>query len=191
MSITAAMKSKGWTVKRVAEESDVEVAHLSAYKSGSRTMGRKAATKLAGVLDESPETLMLANRGEVMQRAVKRGDRTGVLNAVKSMVEITDNYTTPGSPLDRQIEELTDFAIDFAESSGAAGGILMDDESDPYGYAAEGRDGFGRRVTKSFPRTATPEESAELRGSLADEDDGVDDEGRDSRGIRVRPMRGV
>lgn len=144
MSITGAMASKGMTVKKAAEESGVDSKHLSAYKSGSRTMGRKAATKLSPVLGELPDTLMLGNRNAVLKRARDAGDRPGVLNATKSFVEIADELGVPDDVLD----ELVDAACKFAASNsyaGAANGWGMDEDYDPYGYEAEGRNRDGTR----------------------------------------------
>ncbi len=77
MSIESAMKSKGLKTSELARLAGVEAKHLSAYKNGSRTMGRNAARKLAETQDTSPEVLLVGNRAEVMNRAAKRGIVSG------------------------------------------------------------------------------------------------------------------
>lgn len=116
MSIAAAMKSKGLTSTKLAERSGVEVGHLSAYKNGSRTMGRKAATKMAPHLGESPDALMIANRASVIDRAMKRGDRRAALNATKSLVEIAEEHAPDGA-LDAKLDGLVDHVVEFAGGS--------------------------------------------------------------------------
>lgn len=178
MGISRAMKSRGLTVKELANRSGVAQKNLSAYKSGSRTMGRKAAEKLAEVLDEPAEALLIANRAEMMNAAAKRGDRVGVLNAAKAVMKIGDDFAAPGSELSESLDKVVEWAIKYAGTTTPYGDFdyLTDD----------GRDGLGRKVvTKSFPRSATPEESAD------EDDEDVDEDGRDSLGRRISPLEGV
>lgn len=173
MSIESVMKSRGLTVTKLAEKSGVEQKHLSAYKNGSRTMGRLAALKLSAVLGESPEALMLHNRGAVLKKAEEKGDKVGVLNATKSIVKIGQDAGVPDSVLDEVVAN----AVKYAEQTKPlpAGGWGLIDEGDPYGFAEEGRDRHGNRVSP-------------LNESVgADED--FDDEGRDGMGIRRAPMK--
>lgn len=120
MSITTAMKSRGLTSTKLAERSGVELGHLSAYKNGSRTMGSKAASKLAPHLGESADALMIANRGAVLKRAKKRGDVQGVLTATKGIVQIAEEAGTGGAELDG----LVDHALKFAQAHGGASGYV-------------------------------------------------------------------
>lgn len=181
MNIGNAMKRKGLGTGELADLSGVEAKNLSAYKCGSRRMGRKAAEKLSGALETSPEALLVGNRAAVLENAVKRGDRHGVLNACKSMLAVAEDAGADAQTLDQIVDIGTRFA---AVTKASAPGFADDEEN----LSFDDRDGLGRKVvSKSFPRSATPEESAAYRA----EDEDVDDEGRDSRGIRVRPMEGV
>lgn len=148
MSIQSAMKRRGLTTSQTATKSGVEAAHLSAYKRGSRTMGRKAATKLAPHLGESPEELMISNRGAVLKRAEGRGDVQGVLNAAKGLVQIAEDAGAGGAELDG----LVDHVLKFAQTHGTASG---------YGSS----EGFEVPTTKGGTPSLGPSRPA-LRGDV-------------------------
>ncbi len=148
MSSTAAMKSRGLTSTKLAERSGVEVAHLSAYKNGSRTMGRKAASKLAPHLGKSADALMISNRATVIQRAMKRGDRRAALNATKSLVEIAEDCAPDGA-LDAELDGLVDHVVKFAGGSVWIGGYGLGDEIDPDDKGRDAR-GIRRRPAKEI-----------------------------------------
>lgn len=103
MSIGSKMDELGLTSGELARMSGVELRHLSAYKCGSRTMGPKAACKLAAVLGESPESLRAGNRLAVARRAERRGDAAAVLGATRQALEI-------GHPEDDEIRGLRENA---------------------------------------------------------------------------------
>lgn len=162
MSIAATMKSKGLTSTKLAQRSGVDIRHLSAYKNGSRTMGRKAATKMAPHLEESADALMIANRASVIKRSMKRGDRRTALNVTKSLVEIAEEHAPDGA-LEEELDGLVDHVVKFAGGSVGISGYELGDGTDPDG---DGRDARGYRIVELL---------------TVDEND-EEDEGRDAGG---------
>lgn len=123
MSLDTVLKNKGLTVKKAAAQAGIEPSHLSAYKTGQRTMGKAAAKRLADVFGESPEELILSNRAAMLDRAIKRQDRHGILNACKGLLFVAEDAGADGETLDQIVEIGTRFAaatksaaLDFYDS---------------------------------------------------------------------------
>lgn len=123
MSIGNAMKRKGLGTGELADLSGVEAKNLSAYKNGSRTIGRLAATKLSPVLGESPTELVFGNRAAMLDRAMRRGDRRGALQACKGMVQVGEEAGLDDESLDQIVEIGRKFAAETAS------GIYMENEA--------------------------------------------------------------
>ena len=182
MTIRTVMKAKGLTNESLAKRIGIPSSRLAAYKSGGRSLGETDATRLAPHLGQSPEHLMLENRISRVGKAIERDDRRGVLTAAKSFIKVAEGG-------DGEYEDLADqmfeTAMKFLEGTGSGPPGLMEDYEN---LDDDGRDALGRRVVKSMPRAATPEESAAYWSASEDSED--EDDGRDALGRR-RPMKEV
>jgi transcriptional regulator with XRE-family HTH domain len=139
-------------------KSQVPQGDISKFESGTLSMSRDAAEKMANVLGTNAVTLQFENRARHLVKARDEGDAQGVFNAAKSAVKLLDGLEMDAED-EKALDALVQAALDFAESIGGKGArdAAENAESastksrDPYmgGLSSEGRDVVGRRVNKS------------------------------------------
>lgn len=124
MDIEAGMEATGYTTSKLAELSGVEASNLSAYKNGSRTLGKAAAERLARHLPANAFELMVGNRTQMLERSAVRKDARGVLNAARGFVDVYESVGVKSTTVEEKIERVVDFAVRFSQEhgKGAAGG---------------------------------------------------------------------
>lgn len=215
MSFTEMMREAGLSSGDLADLAGLPRSHVAAFKSGGRTLGQKAAGRMAPHLDAHPTELVVENRLAAMKRAAGDGDARGVLNAVTSIVRAVEK-TGAGDATEEHLEALVKFAEQYAEgnidnrelvevleddedgsvATKSSGGFVPfsddeDDSDDPYGYAAEGRDRQGRRKPSAKTRTdlfgnAIEDEDDDLEYDDEDEDE---EDGYDAEGRDAQGIR--
>ena len=172
MDLRTARNRKGLSQEELAGLTGTDQGTISAVESGTRGVSEKLAQRLGSVLDPSGDELIIENRARAMERAIKSGDRAGVLAAAKTVVKVASRHElTPKG--EKYLDDLTDKAIKFA-----VGGLDFEDENeDEEDFDAEddGRDFAGRRVVP-------------LEELTDDDDEGLEGDGRDFMGRRIRPL---
>lgn len=200
MNLTEAMEAAGLSIRGLADEAGMPASQIAGYRSGARKMSTKSAGRLAKHLDADSADLVLGNMGVSLKRAMDAGDNKGVFKTTRDILTFAEKAGASDEDLDAVVDlaerffedqdEEEDLVVEKSASSPFGGVVPFgDDHLDSErasAYALEGRDSMGRRIVR---------ESAadDFEDDLEDEDDedgyDLDDEGRDSRGIRVRPMR--
>jgi len=188
MDLKDARKRKGISQDDLARIVGMDQPTLSQLETGRRPLTLAGAIKMAAALDVPPKDLLVHNQGAVMEKAMDRGDASGVLHAAKSIVTASEGegMTKEG---EEYLDKLVQGAITFAEKSRDTGLFMGEDD-----VSSDGRDGLGRRVKSLKSAGAEPEAyTHDTRSPLeeADEDydsyeyDGLTADGRDGNGIRV------
>lgn len=175
MNLSEVMTTKGLSNESLAKKSGMPASRIAAYRSGGRTMGWGTAIDLARALDfdATPAEIAGGNQRKALKRAAQKGDAGGVLRVAKSI--LTTAQKSGVEDEDGTLDELTDFAVKFAQEHG--GPFAADDH-----VSFDGRDRMGRRVE---PLDPDDEDEDLLGGDLF----GFAEEGRDSRGVPRRKVR--
>ncbi len=118
MGLKRAMAEVGLSNEELAALVGVPGSRIAAYKSGGRRMGHKTAAKIAECVDADSAELVTENRLAAMKRAAEKGDARGVLNAVKSIVNVSENSAE--GAVDEDLAELVTWAVKFAENNAVA-----------------------------------------------------------------------
>jgi transcriptional regulator with XRE-family HTH domain len=186
-------KKAGYSQEELAARIGTSRPNVSAYESGGRTMSLKIANKVLEEIGETEvtgEELVIGNRLLAYKRARESGDVPGMFEAARMVAKIKERV-----PLTRKGDELVDEivtdALEYAEK--ATGGF--EDEDDQDDLDGDGRDFFGRVITRvrstggdpednrdAFGRSIQPEKSGDPEDGQ-DEDD--EDDGRDMYGRRI------
>lgn len=188
MDLKEAMRQAGLSNEGLESISGVNSSRIAAYKSGGRTMSAKTAQRLAPHVDADPENLTFTNRQLRLERCMKRGDRAGVYKAMKSILGTAEKHALSD---EGAVDDLLDRAVKFLQETPAPGaGYGLEDDH----LSDDGRDVLGRKLKQRAHDLADDPELDEdfVRGVIPEffeDDNDVDDEGRDARGIRVRPMK--
>jgi transcriptional regulator with XRE-family HTH domain len=137
MDIRTARKRKGLSQEELASLARTDQGTISAIESGATGVSEKLAQRLGNVLEPSGDELIIGNRALAMERAIKEGDRAGVLTAAKTVVKVASRHKlTPEG--EKYLDDLTEKAIKFAQ-----GGLDFEDED--FDGEDDGRDFLGRK----------------------------------------------
>src|SRR5215217_1491845 len=162
-------------------------------------MSTKSAKRLAEHLKPSAVELQVENRAAAMLRAMKEGDPEAVLKTATSIVKLSEGHSLTDAG-ERYLDGVVSAATKFAEDPGLFS--FEEDDEDEESDLNEGRDFFGRRVTKSLDEETNPRDAfgralpKTLPFDLEDEDEDfeVEDDiedlnaGRDHFGRRIKEV---
>jgi transcriptional regulator with XRE-family HTH domain len=132
MDLRTARKRKGCSQQELAGLTGTDQGTISAIESGTRGVSEKLAQRLGSVLDPSGDELIIENRAEAMARAIKEGDRAGVLAAAVTVIRVASRHQlTPEG--EYYLADLTEKAIKFAQDG------LDFDQEDQFDSVDDGR----------------------------------------------------
>ena len=114
MDLKAARKQKGWSQFDLEERTGVADHNISALETGSRIMGKRLASKLAGHLDASSTELVIGNRVAAMERAKREKDAPAVFACAKAIVEAVSDQALPGEA-EALLDRLLNTTLAFTE----------------------------------------------------------------------------
>lgn len=111
--MTTKMQDSGLSIRQLAEKTGMADSKIASFKSGKSQMGLKSAERIAGHLDAEPVELMISGRLKALNRAVKNGNRTVVLNTVKAIIGTVEKHV-PDQATDEDLDRLVGFAMKLA-----------------------------------------------------------------------------
>lgn len=129
MSLAEKMREAGLSSGDLADLAGLPRSHVAAFKSGGRTLGQKAARKIAPHLDAHPMELIVENRLTAMRRAAREGDARGVVNAIRSIVEKVEKVekAEEGDVASENLDKLVIFAEEYIARHIIASDAVEDD----------------------------------------------------------------